>query len=141
MVNSPYLFGERPDIDEFIAFLGLRASRLALCAFDVYVGFATTTSQNQCLARTHIMESLGRVYDNDTIDRGLQRLEAHGMLECVLPPRGGCRHGAHYRACPSSAWHPFDPSTIERRRARFEARGQGAPPRVTDPPPASKHVR
>ena len=101
--------------------------------FDVYVGFARTTANHQILSRTHILESLGRTYDTDTVDRSLQRLEAHGMIEYVELPDDGIR-GACYLARPMSAWHAYDNDIVDRRRDRVDGSHRAESPPGCDPP-------
>lgn len=134
MDKLPYVFERPPDIDEVIAFMGLRASKQALCCFDVYVGFARTTAHHQLLSRAHIMESLGRYYDDDTVDRSLQRLEAHGMIAYVEQPADSIVSGSYYRACPMSAWHAYDQKIIDQRRERVDTRSRSDGVLGSNPP-------
>lgn len=101
--------------DGLMALLGMRMSETLLCVHDVVVHIPVGAD----FSRAEILMGMYRVYATRTIDRALRLMEAHGILSCKTPPRGGPRGGAVYRMNAESEWHPYTAALIDQRTDRY----------------------
>lgn len=107
--------GKSDVFNRLVVLLGMRMSETLLCVHDIVAHIPVGAD----FTRAEVLMGMYRVYATRTIDRALRLMEAHGILTCKTPPKGGPRGGAVYQMNPQSQWHAYTASVVEQRTDRY----------------------